>query len=53
MDLRCLHDSLSSLGVDELLQLPKVILSSFFENRAQIEVCLFSISSRMLISTWQ
>ena len=53
MDLRCLHDSLSSPDVNELLQLPKVILNSFFENGAQIEVCLFSISSRMLISTWQ
>jgi len=52
MDLRCLHNSLSSPGVNKLLQLPKVILNSFFENGTQIEVCLFLILSRILISTW-
>ena len=52
MDLRCLYNSLPSPGVNELLQLSKVILNFSFENRAQIEICLFSISSRMLMSTW-
>jgi len=52
MDLRCLYNSLPSPGVDELLQLSKAILNFSFENRAQIEICLFSISSRMLMSTW-
>ena len=52
MDLRCLHDSLSSLGVDELLQLSKVILNFSFENGTQVKVCLFPISSKMLVSTW-
>ena len=52
MDLRYLHDSLPGLGVNELLQLSKAILNFSFENRAQIEICLFSISSRMLMLTW-
>ena len=51
-DLRCLHDSLSSPGVDKLLQLSKVILNSSFENGAQVEVCLFLILSKMLVLTW-
>ena len=53
MDLRCLYDSLSSPGVNELLQLPKAILNSSFENGVQIEVCLFPISSKMLVLTWR
>ena len=53
MDLRCLYDSLSGPGVNELLQLPKAILNSSFENRVQVEVCLFPISSKMLVSTWR
>ena len=52
MDLRCIHDSLSGPGVNELLQLPKAILNFSFENRAQVEVCLFPILSKMLVSTW-
>ena len=52
MILRWLHDSLSSPGVEELLQLPSVILNSSFENRAQVDTYLLPISSRMLISTW-
>ena len=53
IDLRCLHDSLSSPGVNELLQLPKVNPNSSFEKGVQIEVCLFPILSKMLVSTWQ
>ena len=34
IDLRCLHNSLSSPDVDELLQLSKVILNFSFENGA-------------------
>ena len=52
MDLRCLHNSLSGPGVDELLHVPIVILNSFLEKGAHIDDCLFSISSRMLMSTW-
>jgi len=52
MDLRCLHNSLSSPGVDKSLQLPKAILNSSFENKAQVEVCLLLILSKMLVSTW-
>ena len=52
MDLRCLHNSLPSPGVNELLQLSKAILNFSFENRAQIEICLFLISSRILMLTW-
>ncbi len=40
MNLRCLHDSLSRSGVDELLQLSNVILNSFLEKGAYIDVCL-------------
>jgi len=53
MDLGCLHNSLSGPEVDELLQLPNVILNSSLEKGAYVDVCLFSISSRMLVSTWQ
>ena len=52
MNLRCLHDSLSGSGVDELLQLSNVILNSSLEKGAYIDVCLFLISSKMLVSTW-
>ena len=52
MDLRYLYDSLSELGVDELLQLSNMILNSSLEKEAYIDICLFSILSRMLVSTW-
>ena len=50
-DLRWLYNNLSSPGVDKLLQLLIVISNSSFENGAQAVTCLFSISSRILIST--
>ena len=53
MDLRCLHDNLSGLGVNELLQLPNAILNSFLEKGAYVDICLFLILSRMLVLTWQ
>jgi len=53
MDLRCLHNSLFRPEIDKLLQLPSAILNSFLEKGAYINVCLFSISSRILVSTWQ
>ena len=53
MDLRCLHDNLSGLGVNELLQLPNAILNSSLEKGAYVDICLFLILSRMLVLTWQ
>ena len=53
MILRWLHDSLSSPGVNKLLQLPNAILNSSFKNSAQADTCLLPILSRILISTWQ
>ena len=53
MDLRCLYDSLSGPEVDELLHVPNAILNSFLEKRPHVDNCLFLISSRMLMSTWQ
>ena len=52
MDLRCLHNSLSGPGVNKLLHVPNVILNSSLEKGAYIDDCLFSISSRILMSTW-
>jgi len=49
MDLRCLYDSLSGPGVDELLHVPNAILNSFLEKRPHMDDCLFLISSRMLM----
>jgi len=51
--LRWFHDNLSSPGVNELLHLSNTILNSSFENGAQAVTCLFPISSRILILTWQ
>ena len=53
MDLRCLHESLSRLEVDKLLQLPNAILNSSLEKGAHVNNCLFLILSRILMLTWR
>ena len=52
MILRWLHDNLSRLGVEALLQLAIAILNSSLENKSQGEVGLLTISSRISTSTW-
>jgi len=47
-----LHDNLSELGADELLQLASASLNSSFEKVGQDEMSLSVISSRILTSTW-
>ena len=52
MILRWLHDNLSGLGAEALLQLAIAILNSSLENKGQEEVGLSMISSRISTSTW-
>ena len=51
--LRWLHDNLSGLGTEVLLQLAIAILNSSFENKGQGKVSFLGISLRILTSTWQ
>ena len=51
--LRCLQDSLSSLGVEELLYFLMMLMSSSFEKGTYFVISLLGISSNRLISTWQ
>jgi len=43
--LRCLHDNLSGLGVDELLHFAIALVNSSSENGLHIVTCLLGISS--------
>ena len=52
MILRWLHDNLSGLGTEALLQLAIAILNSSLENKGQEEAGLSMISSRISTSTW-
>ena len=52
MILRWLHDNLSGLGAEALLQLAIAILNSSLENKGQEEVGLSMISLRISTSTW-
>ena len=51
--LRWFHVSLSEPGVEELLQLDNANLNSSLENSSQGTMDLSSISSRIVVSTWQ
>jgi len=48
--LRYLQDSLSSPGVEELLQFPMVLKSFFFEKGTHVIISLSEISSSRLVS---
>jgi len=50
---RYLHDSLSSLGVDELLHLAIEVMNSFSENVTHVDDHIFGISSKTSMSIWQ
>ena len=53
MTLGCLHNNLSSLGVEELLQLAMALLNSSLEKGAHEEGGLSVTLSRILMFTWQ
>jgi len=51
--LRCLHDNLSSPGVDELLHFAIELINFSSENSFRLIVGLLGISSSKFVSIWQ